>query len=260
MFDWCLTNVKLVLDQYLTDVGPPAAALAGPEADSFSLGVWRDLSTAGGFRCIADKWIHGVAQLAWSCNQDAAAEVRFGNYSSASIGSSSHAAAAVTAGVAEDAQQQQDDDEEEEHEQEEQEEEESRNSAAAAGATEEAQQQQAQGSDEDDLRAQFKNNAPPNFPSPCLLGSPFTTLAVTHNYHSLLHAEPREHPFSYIVWLDVLGPGSEMQVCIEQSNGASTAPMSAVWSRASPSCMLHHSITSSTTLSDFLFSAVLLKW
>jgi hypothetical protein len=35
---------------------------------------------------------------------------------------------------------------------------------------------------------------------------------VTHNYHSLLHAEPREHPFSYITWLDVLGPRSEMEV------------------------------------------------
>jgi hypothetical protein len=53
---------------------------------------------------------------------------------------------------------------------------------------------------------------PANFPSPCLLGSPFTTLAVTHNYRSLLHAEPHEHPFSYITWLNVLGPGSEMQV------------------------------------------------
>jgi hypothetical protein len=53
---------------------------------------------------------------------------------------------------------------------------------------------------------------PANFPSPCLLGSPFTSLAVTHNYLSHLHAEPREHPFSYIAWLDVLGPGSSMQV------------------------------------------------
>ncbi|WIA37448.1 hypothetical protein OEZ86_014370 [Tetradesmus obliquus] len=53
---------------------------------------------------------------------------------------------------------------------------------------------------------------PANFPSPTLLGSPFTTLAVTHNYKSFLHAEPWEHPFSYICWLDVLGPGSELQV------------------------------------------------
>jgi hypothetical protein len=53
---------------------------------------------------------------------------------------------------------------------------------------------------------------PANFPSLCLLGSPFTSLAVTHNFLSHLHAEPREHPFSYIAWLDVVGPGSRMQV------------------------------------------------
>jgi hypothetical protein len=70
-----------------------------------------------------------------------------------------------------------------------------------------AQQQQQQ-----PAKWRSRNNSPPTYPSPCLLGSPFTTLAVTHNYHSLLHAEPREHPFSYILWLDVLGAGSEMQV------------------------------------------------
>jgi hypothetical protein len=53
---------------------------------------------------------------------------------------------------------------------------------------------------------------PASIPSPCMLGSPFTTLAVTHNYRSLLHAEPFEHPFNYIVWLDVLGSGSKMEV------------------------------------------------
>ncbi|WIA37394.1 hypothetical protein OEZ86_014319 [Tetradesmus obliquus] len=77
---------------------------------------------------------------------------------------------------------------------------------------EEQQEEQEVEDGDGEVHSQFNNNAPPNFPSPCLLGSPFTTLAVTHNYHSLLHAEPREHPFSYICWLDVLGPGSELQV------------------------------------------------
>jgi hypothetical protein len=55
---------------------------------------------------------------------------------------------------------------------------------------------------------------PASIPSPCMLGSPFTTLAVTHNYHSLLHAEPFEHPFNFIVWLDVVGSRSKMEVSI----------------------------------------------
>jgi hypothetical protein len=151
------------------------AVVAGAEADAFSLAVWSDLSTAGGFRRIADLWTDGVAQIAWSCNKDAADSVR--NGSSSSRFSSAAAAAAADADAVEGTLQQ--------------------------------QQQQ----EESELLSQFPNNSPPNYPSPCLLGSPFTTLAVTHNYHSLLHAEPREHPFSYIMWLDVLGPGSEMQVC-----------------------------------------------
>lgn len=53
---------------------------------------------------------------------------------------------------------------------------------------------------------------PANFPLPSLYGSPFTTLAVTQNYYSLLHVEPGEHPFSYITWLDVLAPGSTLEV------------------------------------------------
>lgn len=53
---------------------------------------------------------------------------------------------------------------------------------------------------------------PANYPIPSLYGSPFTTLAVTQNYESQLHAEPAEHPFSYIAWLDVLSSGSQMQV------------------------------------------------
>lgn len=51
-----------------------------------------------------------------------------------------------------------------------------------------------------------------NFPIPSLYGSPFTTLAVTQTYFSLLHVEPNEHPFSYITWLDVLAPGSTLEV------------------------------------------------
>lgn len=53
---------------------------------------------------------------------------------------------------------------------------------------------------------------PANYPAPTLFGSPFTTLAVTQNYLSHLHCEPEEHPFSYIVWLDVLSSGSSMEV------------------------------------------------
>jgi hypothetical protein len=51
-----------------------------------------------------------------------------------------------------------------------------------------------------------------NFPACTLLGGPFTSLAVTQNYRSNLHAEPKEHPFSYIAWLDVLSKGSTMEV------------------------------------------------
>lgn len=51
-----------------------------------------------------------------------------------------------------------------------------------------------------------------NFPACTLLGGPFTSLAVTQNYRSNLHAEPKEHPFSYIAWLDVLSAGSTMEV------------------------------------------------
>lgn len=47
-----------------------------------------------------------------------------------------------------------------------------------------------------------------NLPAPTLLGSPFTSVAVTSNYVSHLHCEPMEHPFSYICWLDVLGAGT----------------------------------------------------
>jgi hypothetical protein len=53
---------------------------------------------------------------------------------------------------------------------------------------------------------------PANYPAPMLLGSPFTTLAVTQNYLSHLHCEPEEHPYSFIVWADVLSSGSNMEV------------------------------------------------
>jgi hypothetical protein len=50
------------------------------------------------------------------------------------------------------------------------------------------------------------------YPTPSLMGSPFTTLAVTQNYQSHLHCEPEEHPFSFITWLDVLSAGTTMEV------------------------------------------------
>jgi hypothetical protein len=53
---------------------------------------------------------------------------------------------------------------------------------------------------------------PANYPAPTLLGSPFTTLALTQNYLSHLHCEPEEHPYSFIVWADVLSSGSSMEV------------------------------------------------
>jgi hypothetical protein len=160
--------------------------------------VWPDLRTAGSFRQISSLWVNGIAQLVWSCNARAAQQVRGGGdehndgiLPPSSSGSSSTRrdrgrpretpdSGDASTGSGEAAED------------------------AAADAQQQQQQQQASWWP--------KNNSPPNYPSPCLLGSPFTTLAVTHNYHSLLHAEPREHPFSYIVWLDVLGAGSEMQV------------------------------------------------
>jgi hypothetical protein len=178
---------------------------SGAEADSFSLAVWRDLSTAGGLRRIADLWTAGIAQLTWSCNQSAADSVRGSGSSSSSSNSSnsriefssSDGYAAAAAAMPQDMQQQAQDVDV--------------NTEAAADAAQDAQQQQREAA-EDGVQPRLKNNSPPNYPSPCLLGSPFTTLAVTHNYHSMLHAEPLEHPFSYIMWLDVLAPGSEMQV------------------------------------------------
>ncbi|KAF6249053.1 hypothetical protein COO60DRAFT_1688492 [Scenedesmus sp. NREL 46B-D3] len=155
----------------------------GSEADGFALAVWRDLSTAGGLRRIADLWTHGIAQLAWSCNKDAADSVRGSNSSSSEVRLDTFSSSSSSSNSEE---------------------------AAAAYVVQDTQRQQQE--EEGGVQAQRKNNSPPNYPSPCLLGSPFTTLAVTHNYHSLLHAEPREHPFSYIMWLDVLGPGSEIQV------------------------------------------------
>jgi hypothetical protein len=59
-----------------------------------------------------------------------------------------------------------------------------------------------------------------NFPIPSLYGSPFTTLAVTQNYLSLLHVEPNEHPYSYITWLDVLAPDSTLEVGGARVGGA----------------------------------------
>eukprot|EP00775_Hariotina_reticulata_P012786 gene12786-12914_t len=38
----------------------------------------------------------------------------------------------------------------------------------------------------------------------------FTTLAVTQNYLSRLHAEPQEHPFNFIVWADLLLQGESV--------------------------------------------------
>jgi hypothetical protein len=49
------------------------------------------------------------------------------------------------------------------------------------------------------------------------MGSPFTTLAVTQNYHSHLHCEPEEHPFSFITWLDVLSAGTKIEVRAESA-------------------------------------------
>jgi hypothetical protein len=51
---------------------------AGAEADSFALGVWPDLRTAGGFRQIYSLWVNYIAQLVWSCNINAAQQVRGG--------------------------------------------------------------------------------------------------------------------------------------------------------------------------------------
>jgi hypothetical protein len=182
---------------------------AGAEADSFSLGVWPDLRTAGGFRQISSLWVNAIAQLVWSCNSNAAqqlrhgsdadddAETAFGSSSSSSNSSSrqrrrdSSTTRTPDAGdaVAE-----------------------ASSLAQEGAALDNAQQQQPQQQAQPVIRWSHNNKIPPTYPSPCLLGNPFTTLAVTHNYHSLLHAEPREHPFSYIAWLDVLGPGSEIQV------------------------------------------------
>jgi hypothetical protein len=173
-----------------------ALSAAGAEADSFALGAWPDLRTAGGFRQISSPWVKNIAQLVCSCNADAAQQVRYGTTegdneatAAGSSGSSSSDRLRDMLGEAPDAGG-------------------ARTGSGEAGgdaALADAQQQQ-------QAARWSRNNSPPSYPSPCLLGSPFTTLAVTHNYHSLLHAEPREHPFSYIVWLDVLGAGSQMQV------------------------------------------------
>jgi hypothetical protein len=178
---------------------------AGAEADSFSLGVWPDLRTAGGFRQISSLWVNAIAQLVWSCNSNAAQQLRHGS----DDGDDGETALGSSSSSSSSSQRRRDSS--------------SRRTPDAGDAVAEAssvaqedaalddaqpQQQQQQ----QVIRWSHNNKVPPTYPSPCLLGSPFTTLAVTHNYHSLLHAEPREHPFSYIAWLDVLGPGSEMQV------------------------------------------------
>ncbi|KAF6256580.1 hypothetical protein COO60DRAFT_1702275 [Scenedesmus sp. NREL 46B-D3] len=192
----------------------------GAEADCFALGVWPDLRTVGSFRPISSLWVIGISQLVWASNASAAAQVRSGvdkdegaeqgSSSSSSSrrrsrGSKSGAASSgsgkATEGAVQDLMQQQQQQQQGQVQQE----------KGLAQRQQQQQQQQEQEQVQQEV-GRRKNNSPPNYPSPCLLGSPFTTLAVTHNYHSLLHAEPREHPFSYIVWLDVLGAGSEMQV------------------------------------------------
>lgn len=69
------------------------------------------------------------------------------------------------------------------------------------------------------MRMRPGTGPPANYPIPSLFGSPFTTLAVTQNYHSLLHAEPGEHPFSFITWLDVLSSSTQMEVSVENRPG-----------------------------------------
>jgi hypothetical protein len=175
----------------------PVAAAAGAEADCFALDVWPDLRTAGGFRQVSSQWVNGIAQLVWSCNANAAQQVR----SRAAQEREAEEGAGETPGSSSSSRRRRGGGEPD-------------SSAASYGNGDAVEAAEAQDMQQQQQQISWrpKNNSPPNYPSPCLLGSPFTTLAVTHNYHSLLHAEPREHPFSYIVWLDVLGPGSEMQV------------------------------------------------
>lgn len=71
-----------------------------------------------------------------------------------------------------------------------------------------------------------------NYPSPCLWGSPFTSLGITQNYHSKLHCEPGEHPFSFITWQDLLCPGSSMEVRHQPAGSGQEGRSSSIWSLA----------------------------